>query len=72
MIRRYKIIFGKDFEIKKSIESVNTTIPLFLYGMSKEDTEKYFEKIKQENPKRFEILKKYIDKFESKNNGLHG
>lgn len=64
MIRKYKIIFGKDFEIKKSIESVTTTVPLFLYELSKEDTEEYFEKIKKENPERFEILKKYIEKFE--------
>lgn len=71
MIKKYKIIFDKDFDNQKAMESFKSKIPLFLLGMSKEQLDLNLEKIRLQNPKRFEILKEYIDKFQNNNNGLH-
>lgn len=69
MINKCKIVFG-NLSNEEAIKKFKLNPPFFLFGMPREQYDEYFQKIKQENPKRFEILKKYIEEFESKNNGV--
>lgn len=70
MTKKYKIIFNKDFDNEKAMESFKKLPlflrePFFLREMQVENLDLIFEKIKLEDPKRFKILQEYIEKFKN-------
>ena len=65
MIQKYKIVFDKNSTNGDAIKKSLLNPPFFLFGISKEQLDYNLEQIEKENPKRFEILKKYFDNFES-------
>lgn len=70
MIKKYKIVFDENSSNEESIKKYILKHPFLFFGINKEQIDYNLEELKKQNPKRFEILKKYIDRFESKNNGL--
>lgn len=65
MIKKYKIVFDRNSSNKDAIQKSRLNPPFFLFGISREQLDYNLEQIEKENPKRFEILKKYFDNFES-------